>query len=102
MFIQVGYGLEGVLPDVTCKRIIEDEIIPRFRNGDVDAGMSAGVQAMLAAAKGEYHGTGQTVAEKNRRHTNSVGGIVRFIIALIGAVALIAILRAVGIFKKTA
>lgn len=80
MFIQVGYGLEGVLPDAICKRIIEDEIIPRFRNGDVDGGVSAGVQAMLAAAKGEYHGTGQTVAERNRRHSENVGGIVRFVV----------------------
>ena len=49
MFIQVGYGLEGALPDATCKRIIEDEIKPRFRNNDYDGGLSAGVAAILAA-----------------------------------------------------
>jgi uncharacterized protein len=54
MFIQVGYGLEGALPDATCKRIIEDEIKPRFRNNDFDGGLSAGVAAILKATKGEY------------------------------------------------
>ena len=54
MFIQVGYGLEGALPDATCKRIIEEEIKPRFRNNDFDGGLSAGVAAILKATKGEY------------------------------------------------
>ena len=64
MFIQVGYGLEGALPDATCKRIIEEEIKPRFRNNDFDGGLSAGVAAILKATKGEYKGTGQTTAAK--------------------------------------
>jgi uncharacterized protein len=62
MFLQVGYGLEGALPDALCKRIIEDEIKPRFRNNDYDAGLTAGVTAILAATKGEYKGSGRTVA----------------------------------------
>ena len=60
MFIQVGYGLEGALPDAMCKRIIEDEIKPHFRNNDFDGGLSAGVAAILAATKGEYKGSGRT------------------------------------------
>lgn len=63
MYLQVGYGLEGALPDALCKRIIEDEIKPHFRNGNFDAGLTAGVNAILAATKGEYKGTGRTVAE---------------------------------------
>ena len=62
-YIQVGYGLEGALPDALCKRIIEDEINPRFRNGDFDGGFRAGVAALMAAAKGEYRGAGRTAAE---------------------------------------
>ena len=61
--IQTGYGLEGPLPDALCKRIVEDEIAPRFRAGDFDGGLRAGVQAILAAVQGEYHGTGRTVAD---------------------------------------
>ena len=65
MFIQTGYGMEGALPDALCKRIIQDEMAPRFRNGDFDGGLTAGLNAILAATKGEYHGTGQTVADRN-------------------------------------
>lgn len=64
--IEVGYGLEGVLPDITAKRIIEDEIVPRFRAGDYPGGIEAGVDAMIAATKGEYKGTGKTVDERSR------------------------------------
>lgn len=64
MFIEVGYGLEGALPDALCKRIIDEEIEPRFRNHDFDGGLTAGVQAILAAAQGEYKGNGMTVAEQ--------------------------------------
>jgi uncharacterized protein len=67
MFLQVGYGLEGVLPDALCKRIIDEQITPRFKAGDFDGGLTAGVQSILAATKGEYKGTGTTAAEKLRR-----------------------------------
>jgi len=60
VYIQVGYGLEAVLPDATAKRIIENEIVPRFRQKDVDGGMTAAVTAMIAATKGEYQGNGRT------------------------------------------
>src|SRR5208337_4321026 len=65
MRIATGYGLEGALPDATCKRILDDEITPRFKQGDYDGGLSAGVTAMIAAAKGEYKGTGATVADNS-------------------------------------
>ena len=58
LFIPTGYGLESVLPDALCKRIIDEQISPRFRRGDYDGGLSAGVQSMIAAARGEYRGTG--------------------------------------------
>ena len=55
--IEVGYGLEGALPDALAKRIIDNEITPQFKRGDYGAGLSAGVVAILAATKGEYKGT---------------------------------------------
>jgi uncharacterized protein len=58
MTIQVGYGLEGPLPDITAKRIIEDEIKPRFRTNDYDGGLRAGIDAIIKATKGEYKGRG--------------------------------------------
>jgi uncharacterized protein len=66
LFLQVGYGLEGVLPDALCKRIIDEQITPRFKAGDFDGGMTAGVQAIIAGAQGEYQGTGATVADKQK------------------------------------
>jgi uncharacterized protein len=72
--IVTGYGMEGVLPDAVCKQIIENEIIPRFRAGDFDAGLTAGVRAMMAAARGEYRGTGRTVKDAQRPSTNGGGG----------------------------
>lgn len=55
--IEVGYGLEGVLPDVVCFRIIRLEMTPRFREGNYDDGVTAGVDAILAAIRGEYEAT---------------------------------------------
>ena len=68
MFLQVGYGLEGVLPDALCKRIIDEQITPRFKAGDFDGGLTAGVQAILAATKGEYKGTGTNGGGYQLRH----------------------------------
>ncbi len=54
--IEVGYGLEGALPDALCGRIIANEITPHFKSGNYEAGIRAGVDAILAATKGEYRG----------------------------------------------
>jgi uncharacterized protein len=51
--IEVGYGLEGVVPDAVAKRVLEDAIFPRLRAGDFAGGVEAGVQALQAAARGE-------------------------------------------------
>ncbi len=63
-YIQVNYGLEGALPDATCKQIIDQAIAPAFKVGNYDGGLSAAVAGILAATNGEYKGTGQTAAEK--------------------------------------
>ena len=58
--IHTGYGMEGVLPDARCKQIIQDRVAPLLRQGNRAAAINAGVDAMIAAAKGEYTGTGKT------------------------------------------
>ena len=63
LYLQVGYGLEGALPDGLSHLIIDNELKPRFRSGDYAGGLQAGVAAMIAAARGEYHGTGRTNAD---------------------------------------
>ncbi|MBI4804615.1 MAG: TPM domain-containing protein [Desulfovibrio sp.] len=56
--IEVGRGLEGVLTDALAGRIIDQEMIPRFKNQDFDGGVLAGVKAIVQVVKGEYTGTG--------------------------------------------
>jgi uncharacterized protein len=51
--IEVGYGLEGVLPDATANRIIDEAVVPAFRNGDYYGGIDAGIGRMLRAIEGE-------------------------------------------------
>jgi uncharacterized protein len=51
--IEVGYGLEGVLPDVTANRIINEIITPKFKQGDFDGGIDAGVDRIIKVIDGE-------------------------------------------------
>jgi uncharacterized protein len=51
--IEVGYGLEGVLPDLTSKRIIDEDITPKFKSGDFAGGISAGIGRMIRLIDGE-------------------------------------------------
>jgi uncharacterized protein len=52
--IETGYGLEGALPDATAHRIIDERIVPAFRNNDYAGGLEAGIDAIMAATRGEY------------------------------------------------
>ncbi len=54
VFIATGYGLEAVLPDATCKRIIEQEMIPAFRENDYYAGIVNALNVIIPIAKGEF------------------------------------------------
>jgi uncharacterized protein len=51
--IEVGRGLEGAIPDAYAKRIIDEEITPRFRQGDFYGGVSAGVERIAKLVQGE-------------------------------------------------
>ena len=51
--IEVGYGLEGVIPDAVAKRVIEEIIMPRFRAGDFPGGIEAGADALVKLVQGE-------------------------------------------------
>ena len=51
--IEVGYGLEGALTDATTKRIIDEDITPKFKTGDFAGGVSAGVDRMIGVIDGE-------------------------------------------------
>lgn len=51
--IEVGYGLEGVIPDAIAKRVIEATIVPRFKAGDFGGGIDAGVDQLIRLVDGE-------------------------------------------------
>lgn len=93
LYIQVGYGLEGALPDATAKQIIGREITPRFKAGDFDGGMTAGVDAILAATKGEYRGTGSTVNQQQGSRNSPGSWLACLLFALIPSLYIWALIQ---------
>ncbi len=70
MRIEVGYGLEGALPDVTASRIIREDVAPAFRDGRFAAGINTGVDRIIAVVgKG-----GEPLAPKAEGVRNPLGG----------------------------
>lgn len=55
VFIAVGYGLEGVVPDATAKQIVEKEMIPRFKINDIYGGIESATNVLIEITKGEYN-----------------------------------------------
>lgn len=76
--IEVGEGLEGVLPDAICSQIIRNEIAPHFRQSDYEGGVQAATSAIIKAIAGEYHQEAPTQRQGGRK-----GSPVFFIIVLI-------------------
>jgi len=56
--IEVGYGLEGVVPDALAGRVINDDIVPRLQAGDNDGAVRAGVERLLAIVSGDESAAG--------------------------------------------
>lgn len=54
IFIATGYGLEGAIPDAIANRIVQNIIVPNFRQGQFYNGFSSAVDALVAAARGEF------------------------------------------------
>jgi uncharacterized protein len=94
IFIQVGYGLEGALPDITAFDITEYQIKPHFRNGDYEGGIAAGIDSIFKAIRGEYKGSGKTIAEQHRG--GGASSIWSFIIFLIVLIVISRIVRRLG------
>ncbi len=64
--IEVGYGLEGRLTDLTAGRIIDLVIKPRFKQGDFDGGFVAGVSSLIDATRGEFTAERRPVHQRQR------------------------------------
>ena len=94
--IEVGYGLEGALTDVTSHRIITETITPLFRQGDYFGGVSAGLQQIMSVVEGEA----LPAPDRSWQHPRDrIGGLlpVLFILVLVVGSVLRSILgRGVG------
>ncbi|HEU4686605.1 MAG TPA: TPM domain-containing protein [Nitrospira sp.] len=69
--IEVGYGLEGTLTDLRSAHIIREQIVPRFRAGDIPGGVRAGVNAILGSIEGTY----QAPASDSRPRAEDLNGL---------------------------
>ena len=76
--IEVGYGLEGSLTDLIAGRIIGQVIVPHFKKGDFDGGLTAGVQAMIQAVRGEF--TASQAATSTRQPESDPAGLIFLLI----------------------
>jgi uncharacterized protein len=85
MRIEVGYGLEGSLTDAMSSRIIRNEIAPRFRAGDFDGGVEAGVMAIIQAIAGEYVNEDPVPQKRNTKKSPLATIIIIIIIILIAS-----------------
>lgn len=83
--IEIGRGLEGVLPDSVCGRIIRDVIVPRFRSGDFYAGVAAGVKAMQAAIGGQPLPAAAQRVQKDRASGLMLGIFIVFLVLFVFA-----------------
>jgi uncharacterized protein len=81
MYIQVGYGLEGVLPDATAFDITERHIKPYFKTNNYADGLATGVDLICQAIRGEYTGDGKTNTERSSR--KSGGGNILFLVIFV-------------------
>jgi uncharacterized protein len=79
--IQVGYGLEGALPDAVAYDIRANRISPHFRSGDYEGGLAEGIDSIFKAIRGEYKGTGRTHSE--RRTGSPMPSFLFFIIFVV-------------------
>ncbi|MFH1028659.1 MAG: TPM domain-containing protein [Pseudomonadota bacterium] len=83
--IEVGMGLQGVLPDITAGRIIRETMRPYLKSGNFDQGVSVGVDAIIAATKGEFKGDVQASGKKTSKKSPSLITIF-LVVAVVAAV----------------
>jgi uncharacterized protein len=72
MRIEVGYGLEGTLPDLLASRIIQNIMAPRFREGDFDDGITEGALAVIAILEGNDFPESAVIDETGNKQGSSV------------------------------
>ena len=101
--IEVGYGLEGALTDVTSRRIIDEFITPKFRNGDFAGGISSGVNQIMRVIEGEKLPAPQQTEQRQGsgqswllEHVNPLNPFVIGAVLLIGTILRSTLGRLIG------
>ena len=77
VWIEVGYGLEGAIPDITASDIIANDLIPAFKQKDYYAGINRAVDDISKAASGEYK------VKRNITSGKASSGLLKFIVIII-------------------
>lgn len=75
--ISTGYGVEGALPDITAKHIIDEVIKPNFKGKDYYRGIDEGTNAIIKAVKGEYK-----IAKKKRKGSDGAIALVLIVVTI--------------------
>ncbi len=87
LYIEVGYGLEGAIPDISAKHVIEDIIAPRFKQGAFYQGVDEGTDVLMKMAVGEY---------KTPRKKKGPGGGSRLVLIILFIILLLIFSRGRG------
>jgi len=85
--IDVGYGLEPLIPDITAKRIIENEMIPRFKTNDYYGGLDAATDIIMSLAAGQF------TADQYKKRTGDGGSLFGYLVPIIILIIVISMIN---------
>lgn len=83
VFISQGYGIEGVIPDITCGEIVDYEILPAFRKGDYFGGLDKATNTLMSLARGEFSAAEYRQSPKKKSGKDTPVGFIIIIIIII-------------------
>lgn len=89
VFVAVGYGLEGVIPDAVANRnVVDYEMIPRFRENDIYGGLHAGAKVLMSLAAGEFTAEAYQKKTSGKKSEKGGGGFILVILVIIVLISL--------------
>jgi uncharacterized protein len=83
VFITTGYGLEGAIPDLTCSEIVNNEMLPAFRNSDYITGLNNAVDVIMRLASGEFSAEQYGEGTGKNKGTEVPLGLIIFVIFIV-------------------